>query len=113
MLDETLSMNIRPWTFRDLAVIDLGNDNCIVVSCDSAAAIGPKPLDCEKASIESVAYFCTRVALIEQLTVKSRPCVLINTLGMERDPAGTEALSGIRRQLAEEMLLDSVHITGS
>ena len=70
-------------TARDISVIDINPNMVMVVGCDSAGGIGPKPLDTVKVSGYTLGRFTARVALMEVLAVGATPVCLTNTLGVE------------------------------
>lgn len=71
----------------------------MVVSCDSAGGIGPKPLDSVKVGAEVLGRFTARVALMEALSVGATPTCLTATLSVEREPTGVEIIKGIESEL--------------
>ena len=100
-------------TARDVSIFEVSNDLVMVVGCDSAGGIGPKPLDNVKVSGYTLGRFTARVALMEVLVVGALPICLTNTLGVEPDPTGFEILEGIKSEVQLARLDDSLVITGS
>jgi len=100
-------------TARDVSVFEFSNDSVMVVGCDSAGGIGPKPLDKVKVSGYTLGRFIARVALMEVLAVGALPVCLTNTLGVEPDPTGFEILDGIKSEVQLARLGSSLVITGS
>jgi hypothetical protein len=76
----------------------------LVVSCDSAGAIGPKPIDRIRVSGYVVGKFTARVALMEALSVGALPFCVAVTLSVEPKPTGTQILRGIRNELCQASL---------
>jgi selenophosphate synthetase-related protein len=100
-------------TARDISVLEINDDSVIVVGCDSAGGIGPKPLDKVKVSGYILGKFTARVALMEVLAVGATPVCLTNTLGVEPDPTGFEILEGIKSEIRLASLDCSLAIIGS
>lgn len=100
-------------TARDLSIFEISNDSVMVVGCDSAGGIGPKPLDKIKVSGYTLGRFTARVALMEVLAVGANPICLTNTLGVEPDPTGLEIIKGIKSEVKLAQLDPSLVVTGS
>ena len=86
-------------TERDISVFEVDQNLVLVVGCDSAGGIGPKPLDEVKVSGYTLGRFTARVALMEVLSVGAKPFCLTNTLGVEPDPTGLEIVRGIQSEV--------------
>jgi selenophosphate synthetase-related protein len=100
-------------TARDVSLFELNNDSVMVVGCDSAGGIGPKPLDRIKVSGYTLGRFTARVALMEVLAVGATPVCLTNTLSVEPDPTGFEILEGIKNEIQLARLGSSLGVIGS
>jgi hypothetical protein len=100
-------------TARDISVFAVSDDSVMVVGCDSAGGIGPKPLDKVKVSGYALGRFTARVALMEVLAVGATPVCLTNTLGVEPDPTGFEILEGIKSEVQLAGLGSSLVVIGS
>ena len=100
-------------TARDLSVFEINYESVMVVGCDSAGGIGPKPLDKVKVSGYTLGRFTARVALMEVLAVGATPVCLTNTLGVEPDPTGFEILEGIKIEIQLAGLGSSLVVIGS
>jgi len=87
-------------TARDVSVFEINADSVLVVGCDSAGGIGPKPLDEIKVSGYTLGRFTSRVALMEVCSVGATPICLTNTLGVEPYPTGLEIVEGIQSEVA-------------
>lgn len=85
----------------------------MVIACDSAGGIGPKTGDQIKVSGEIIGKFTTRVALMEVLAVGAKPISIINTLSVEYNPTGKEIIKGIKGELAQVGLDETILINGS
>jgi hypothetical protein len=86
-------------TARDVRLFAFGRGQILVVSCDSAGGIGPKPLDNLRVDGYTVGRFTARVALMEALSVGAEPFCLANTLTVEPEPTGIQIVKGIRDEL--------------
>ena len=100
-------------TARDISVFEVNADSVMVVGCDSAGGIGPKPLDKIKVSGYTLGRFTARVALMEVLAVGATPVCLTNTLGVEPDPTGFEIVEGINSEVQLAGLDRSLVVIGS
>jgi selenophosphate synthetase-related protein len=100
-------------TGRDVSVFEINNDQVMVVGCDSAGGIGPKPLDKVKVSGYTLGRFTARVALMEVMAVGATPVCLTDTLGVEPDPTGFEIVKGIKKAVELAQLDDSLPVIGS
>ncbi|MCW4015142.1 MAG: AIR synthase related protein [Candidatus Bathyarchaeota archaeon] len=100
-------------TARDVSVFEVNSDSVIVVGCDSAGGIGPKPLDTIKVSGYTLGRFTARVALMEVFAVGATPFCLTNTLGVEPDPTGFEIVEGIKHEVKLAGLEASLTLIGS
>ncbi len=100
-------------TARDVSVFEINTDSVMVVGCDSAGGIGPKPLDKIKVSGYTLGRFTARVALMEVLAVGAMPVCLTNTLSVEPDPTGFEIVEGIKSEIKLARLDSSLVIIGS
>ena len=99
-------------TARDVSILEVNDDSVMVVGCDSAGGIGPKPLDKVKVSGYTLGRFTTRVTLMEVLSVGALPICLTNTLCVEPNPTGLEILEGIKSEVKLAQLPHLV-VTGS
>jgi hypothetical protein len=88
-------------TARDISVFEINSKSVLVVGCDSAGGIGPKPLDTVKVSGYTLGRFTARVALMEVLSVGANPFCLTNALGVEPDPTGLEIVKGIQSEVSK------------
>jgi hypothetical protein len=86
-------------TDRDVRLIRLDRKNVLVVGCDSAGAIGLKPLDRIKCSPYTVGRFTARVALMEILAVGAVPICIAAPLAVEPTPTGRSIIRGIRSEM--------------
>ena len=79
---------------------DRRQERCLIIACDSSAAIGAKELDVVKVPAQLVGRFTIRVALLEVLAVGGRPQALTVAICGEPQPTGEGILQGIREELA-------------
>jgi selenophosphate synthetase-related protein len=100
-------------TNRDLLLFQLPNDQLLVVACDSSSGIGPKPLDKLKVSGHILGKFTARAALMEVLAAGATPICIVDALGVEAKPTGTEILEGIREEAQLAGLDPQLAVTGS
>ena len=100
-------------TNRDILVFRIASDEALVIGCDSAGGIGPKPLDKIRVDAFTLGKFTARAALMEVLAVGANPVCIVDTLGVEPEPTGNEILSGIRAEAAKAGLDPKRAVTGS
>lgn len=100
-------------TARDVSIFELIDGLFMVVGCDSAGGIGPKPLDKVKVDGRTLGRFTARVALMEVSAAGALPICLVNTPSVEPEPTGVEILEGIRSEVQHAGLDQDLVITGS
>ena len=83
-------------TLRDVLIFEFDRGRLIVVGCDSAGGVGPKPLDKVKVDGYTLGRFTARVALTEVLCTGAKPICLVNTLSVEPKPTGDQIVKGIK-----------------
>jgi len=98
---------------RDINIIPLSNEQFLIIGCDSAGGIGPKPLDKVKVSGYIIGKFTARVALMEVLSVGAQPIAIIDTLSVEMKPTGIDIVKGIIREVEDAGLDPDLVLTGS
>ncbi len=96
---------------RDLTLVEIEGIT-MVIACDSAGAIGPKPMDHLSVPGELVGKLTTTVPLMEVMASGATPLAIVNTLSVEMYPTGTTILAGIREAVTEAGLPLSI-INGS
>lgn len=85
---------------RDIQVIPLPKaGGVLVIGCDSAGGVGPKPQDMVKVPGRITGKYTARVALMEVLAVGARPIGVVNTLCVEPEPSGEDIVAGIEDEL--------------
>jgi hypothetical protein len=84
---------------RDVEIVVLDANKCMVMACDSSGAIGEKELDLVKASPYLVGRLTARVALLEVVSVGAIPQMLSVAIANEPSPTGNQVLEGVRDEL--------------
>ncbi|MEW6662958.1 MAG: AIR synthase related protein [Bacillota bacterium] len=84
---------------RDLTLVEI-EGTTLVIACDSAGAIGPKPMDRLPVSGELVGKLTAAVPLMEVMASGATPVTVINTLSVEMHPTGAGIIMGIRQAVA-------------
>lgn len=100
-------------TNRDVLLFEFSNGEVLVIGCDSAGGIGPKPLDKIKVNGYILGKFTARAALMEVLAVGAKLACIVDALGVEPEPTGAEILKGIRAEAKEAGLNPKLAVTGS
>ena len=96
---------------RDVSVVSLNEQECLVIAADNSGGIGLKEFDLVKTPYEVVAYYGFRVAVMECMAAGGKPIsVVIHNFC--QDSAWDAIKSGIQKGLGE-LGLDGVSITGS
>jgi len=108
-----MSFRDRVFRLRDLTIIEVGENQVLVLACDSSGAIGPKELDRVQVSGELLGKEITGVALKEVLAAGAEPIALMNTLSVEMDPTGKDIIRGIVTAAKEAGLDSDAVINGS
>ena len=98
---------------RDLLIYNMPDGAALVVSCDSAGAIGPKGRDVIATSGYVLGRYITRVALMELIACGAQPILVVDALCVERDPTGDEIIKGVRDEAALAGLDPEMAVTGS
>jgi hypothetical protein len=110
----TVPQEIHPVsTVRDLLLYQLDHRRVMVVSCDTAGAIGPKSLDRVRVDGRTVGRFTARVALMEALSVGARPLCIVNTMSVEPKRLGEEIRKGVRAEIRDARLNSKTRILQS
>ena len=97
---------------RDLSVLSLDEDRLLVVACDSIGSIGDKPHDTYAASPETTAHFALRVPLLEAWCAGGVVELVVDTLGVEREPTGGRMIEQILRD-CDAVGIGPDRVTGS
>lgn len=85
---------------RDVEVVFLNTDACLVVACDSCGAIGEKERDVVKVPAAVTGRSTVRVALMEVMASGAIPQIITVAISNEREPTGAQILEGVRQELA-------------
>ena len=111
-MEQNHMMEMKAWTRRDLTIVPLETENCIVISCDSCGAVGQKPGDVLALPPRYVGKFTARVALTEVMCSGALPVTVSNGVACEMQPTGAEILAGVQDEIKNAGLTDIV-VTGS
>ena len=103
---------MNAWTRRDLTIVPITKQDCLVIACDSCGAIGTKRGDAYKVLPRIAAMFTARVALTEILCSGATPFAITNGVSCEMNPTGIETILGIKDEIKNAGLSDIV-LTGS
>ncbi len=98
---------------RDLLVLNLEGGRAVVIACDSAGGVGPKPDDAVAAPGYVVGRFTARVALMEILAGGASPVAVVNSLCVEPFPTGEEIARGVREEASLAGVDPEAAVTGS
>jgi hypothetical protein len=99
-------------TRRDLTIVPVTEQNCLVIACDSCGAIGLKDGDLLKVPPRYTAKFTARVALTEVMCSGAVPVSITNGVVCEMNPTGEAMILGIQEELKSAGIPDIV-LTGS
>ena len=97
---------------RDLTIISLPGENCLVIACDSCGAVGIKDHDVLKMPSFYTAKFTTRVALSEVMCSGAVPVAIANGVACEMKPTGEDMILGIQEEL-KNAGISEIELTGS
>ena len=109
-LVENVGSMLRPIVFQvkpaqitytrrgDVSILKVPTGHAIVVGSTSSGAVGPKLMDKVKVDGFVLGRFLARVALMDVIATGAFPLLLSVTLGVEKEPTGSEILEGIRRE---------------
>jgi len=97
---------------RDLTIIPIDSNNCLVIACDSCGAVGGKAADILKLPPRYAAKFATRVALTEVMCAGAVPIAITNGIISEMNPTGAEMIQAIGEE-ARLAGFPDIAITGS
>jgi len=103
---------MRTWTRRDLTIISEFADKCLVIACDTCAAVGEKKEDVLNLPAYYVGKFTSRVALTEVMCSGATPITLINGAANEMKPTAESFIQGIQEELRNADITDII-LTGS
>jgi len=100
-------------TNRDVLIFEFEDGRVMVIGCDSAGGIGPKPLDKIRVDGYTIGRFTARVALMEVLSTGAKPICIIDTLSVEPEPTGIEIIEGIKDEARWAGLDPNLAVSGS
>ncbi len=116
-LTENVGTMLRPIVFQvkpaqigytrrgDVSILKVPTGHAIVVGSTSTGAVGPKEMDKVKVEGRVLGKFLARVALMDVAATGAFPMLLSVTLGVEKEPTGSQILEGIKRD-AQTLGLD-------
>jgi hypothetical protein len=81
-------------------MVDVPEGARLLIACDAAGGIGPKPMDAVRAPGYVLGRLTARVALAEVIAAGGRPLALVNTCCVAPEPDGEEILGGILDEAA-------------
>lgn len=84
---------------RDVEIVFIDDEKCIVMACDSAGGIGEKSLDVINVSPYITGRFTARVALFEIICIGARPKMLSATISNEPFPTGEYIIQAIKDEI--------------
>ena len=97
---------------RDLTIVPITTENCLVIACDSCGAVGIKDGDVYKLPPYYTGKFAARVAFTEVMCSGALPVVITNGVSGEMYPTGEETIKGIQEELENAGLTDII-LSGS
>lgn len=89
---------------RDIELVWLSSEQCLVVACDSCGGVGEKESDALKVDPVRVAQLITRNAMLEVMAVGAQVNIVTATIANETEPTGRLLIDGIRNELEEAHL---------
>lgn len=84
---------------RDVEIVFIDDEKCMVMACDSAGGIGEKNLDIIKVPPYITGRFTARVALYEIICVGASPKMLSATISNEPFPTGEYIVEAIKDEI--------------
>ena len=108
---ENIGTLLRPTIFRvkptqiayvtrgDVSIMKIPTGHAIVVGSTSSGGVGPKPMDNLKISGRVLGKFLARVASMDVAATGAFPILVSVTLGVEKEPTGSEILKGISKEI--------------
>jgi selenophosphate synthetase-related protein len=109
-LVENVGTMLRPIAFQvkpsqitymrrgDVSILKVPTGHAIVVGSTSSGGVGPKAMDEVKVDGRVLGKFLARVALMDVAATGAFPLLLSVTLGVEKEPTGSQILEGIRSE---------------
>ena len=85
---------------RDLLLLNLPGGDSLLIACDAAGGIGPKPHDTIHVPAYTLGRFSARVVLMEVIAAGGCPVALVDNCCVEPSPTGEELLRGVRDEAA-------------
>jgi selenophosphate synthetase-related protein len=107
-LVENVGTMLRPIVFQvkpaqitytrrgDVSILKVPTGHAIIVGSTSSGGVGPKSMDQLKVEGRVLGKFLARVALMDVAATGAFPLLLSATLGVEKEPTGSEILEGMK-----------------
>jgi len=109
-LTENVGSMLRPIVFQvkpaqiiytkrgDVSILKIPTGHAVVAGSTSSGAVGPKEMDSVKVDGRVLGKFLARVALMDVIATGAFPLLLSVTLGVEKEPTGSDIIEGIKRE---------------
>jgi len=109
-LIENVGSMLRPIVFQvkpaqiiytkrgDVSILKIPTGHAVVAGSTSSGAVGPKEMDSVKVDGLVLGKFLARVALMDVIATGAFPLLLSVTLGVEKEPTGSDIIEGIKRE---------------
>lgn len=109
-LTENVGSMLRPIVFQvkpaqisytkrgDVSILKIPTGHAVVAGSTSSGAVGPKEMDSVKVDGRMLGKFLARVALMDVIATGAFPLLLSVTLGVEKEPTGSDIIEGIKRE---------------
>ncbi len=109
-LTENVGSMLRPIVFQvkpsqisytkrgDVSILKIPTGHAVVAGSTSSGAVGPKERDSVKVDGHVLGKFLARVALMDVIATGAFPLLLSVTLGVEKEPTGSDIIEGIKRE---------------
>ena len=98
--------------FRDISIVGFG-EKLITIACDSCSGVGNLPSDIVKSDGFYTGYRTAFVPLVETLSIRAIPRIVINTLSVSMDGYGNQLIEGIKFAAKEAGMTGENVVTGS
>ncbi len=92
---------LQTYKRRDLTIVPLGHNQCLVMACDSCGGVGEKKGDVLYAATEMVGRMAARVVLMEVLASGANVIAVHNMVCCERHKTGQQVIQGIEAELVK------------
>jgi hypothetical protein len=86
-------------TRGDVSIMKLATGHAVVVGSTSSVGGGPKPMDNLKIRSRALGKFLARVVSMDVAATGVLPILVSVTLGVEKEPTGSEILKGVSKEI--------------